>query len=111
MTREEENDVHVVNWVLPLLDSGDIHNVVDPRLQGDFGIASAWKAAETAMTCVQSVSIQRPSMDQVLADLKECLILELAHEKAKGGVGQGSISRRSFSNIYVDSEFSGPSAR
>ncbi|KAJ8421345.1 hypothetical protein Cgig2_010434 [Carnegiea gigantea] len=111
VTREEENDVHIVNWVLPLLEAGDIHNAVDPMLQGDFGVTSAWKALEMAMTCVRSVSIQRPSMDQVLADLKECLLLELARENSKEGVGQGSISHRSFRNIYVDSEFSGPSAR
>ncbi|XP_034696053.1 probable LRR receptor-like serine/threonine-protein kinase At1g05700 isoform X2 [Vitis riparia] len=66
-------NIHIVQWISPMLKRGDIQNIVDPRLQGDFNTNSAWKALETALACVPSTAIQRPDMSHVLADLKDCL--------------------------------------
>ncbi|RVX16910.1 putative leucine-rich repeat receptor-like serine/threonine-protein kinase [Vitis vinifera] len=60
------------SMISPMLKRGDIQNIVDPRLQGDFNTNSAWKALETALACVPSTAIQRPDMSHVLADLKDC---------------------------------------
>ncbi|KAK3197825.1 hypothetical protein Dsin_021240 [Dipteronia sinensis] len=56
---------------------GDIRNVVDPRLQGDFSMNSVWKAIEVAMACVSQTSAKRPTMKQVVFDLNESLAIEM----------------------------------
>ncbi|RVW51906.1 putative leucine-rich repeat receptor-like protein kinase [Vitis vinifera] len=49
-------NIHIVQWISPMIERGDIQNVVDPRLQGDFNTNSAWKALETALACVPSTA-------------------------------------------------------
>ncbi|XP_030972959.1 LRR receptor-like serine/threonine-protein kinase IOS1 [Quercus lobata] len=75
--RSDEN-IHISQWVRIMLDKGDIQNIVDPRMYGDFNVNSAWKAIEIAMACVSSTSTERPSMSEVVMKLKECLKSELA---------------------------------
>lgn len=72
---------HIVQWVGPLLERGEILSIVDPRLQGNFKVNSVWKALEVAMACTRTTSIQRASMSHVLTELKECLEVEVGHDK------------------------------
>ena len=72
---------HISQWVRIMLDKGDIQNIVDPRLHGDFNANSAWKAIEIAMVCVSSTSTKRPPMSEVVVKLKECLTSELAERE------------------------------
>ena len=62
---------HLINWVPPLIDRGEIRGIVDPRLNGDFDINSARKAVETAMACVRCSSVERPTMSDITYELKE----------------------------------------
>lgn len=80
-TRER---IHVSKWVGLLLPKGDIYSIVDPRLERRFNVSSVWKAVELAMACVSKNPINRPSMSQVLVELKECLATELARTKQSG---------------------------
>jgi hypothetical protein len=64
-----------------MLAKGDIKSIVDTRLRGNFNINSAWKAVEIAMACVSTTSAKRPTMNQVVVELKESLASELAHLK------------------------------
>ena len=73
-----QDRTHVSQWVGFMLSNGDVRSVVDPRLEGDFEINSAWKAVELAMVCVSSTSTRRPYMNQVVTELKDCLETELA---------------------------------
>ncbi|GLT72543.1 hypothetical protein SLA2020_444680 [Shorea laevis] len=82
---------HIRQWVSIMIAKGDIKNIVDPRLRGNFNINSAWKAVETAMACVSPTSVERPTMSQVVAELKECLATELAHTK-EGHEGESTDS-------------------
>ncbi|XP_015866824.3 LRR receptor-like serine/threonine-protein kinase IOS1 [Ziziphus jujuba] len=70
--------IHICDWITAILGNGDIRSIVDPRLQGNFDISSAWKAVELAMNCVSPTSIQRPTMSQVVIELKDCLDKGLA---------------------------------
>ncbi|KAF5931984.1 hypothetical protein HYC85_028155 [Camellia sinensis] len=56
---KNDENIHVVNWVKPMLERGEISNIIDPRLQGEFDINSAWKALETAMACIPTSFNQR----------------------------------------------------
>ncbi|CAL8131715.1 unnamed protein product [Prunus armeniaca] len=70
--------IHISQWVGFMLANGDINSIVDPRLEGNFNTNSVWKAVEIAMACVSVNAIKRPSMSQVVVDLKECLATECA---------------------------------
>ncbi|PNX86887.1 receptor-like protein kinase [Trifolium pratense] len=76
IVREGGETIHILEWAIPIIEGGDIQNVVDPRLEGEFNINSAWKIVEIAMLCTSPNADERPDMSQILADLKECLSLE-----------------------------------
>ena len=70
---KSNKNIHISQWVTSVLVNGDIKNIVDPRLQGNFDINSAWKAVELAVNCVSPKSTNRPNMGQVVNELKQCL--------------------------------------
>ena len=79
---------HIRDWVSFMLAAeSDIKKIVDPRLLGNYNINSVMKAIDIAMYCVSLTPSKRPTMDQVMAELKECLAIELAQRK-EGCEGQ-----------------------
>ncbi|KAK9281801.1 hypothetical protein L1049_004707 [Liquidambar formosana] len=105
-------NTHIVEWVSPILSSGDIRSIVDPRLQGNFDTNSVWKAMETAMACVSPTSIQRPTMNHVLIELKECTEIEMAWDQTGRMEGKVMKSFDSFETNPVGLETKmGPKAR
>ena len=86
--------IYIVVWVSHMIERGDIQSIVDPRLQGDFHTNSAWKALEIALACVALTGMQRPDMSHVLADLKECLEIEMASRRTQSvshSIGSGNF--------------------
>ena len=75
--RGEDSNVHILQWVTPMIENGDIQSIVDKRLEGEFNTNSAWKVVEIAMSCVPTTSIQRPDMGQVLTELHECVAMDM----------------------------------
>ncbi|KAJ0006693.1 hypothetical protein Pint_28794 [Pistacia integerrima] len=73
--------IHISKRVGSMIAKADIRNIIDRRLQGDFDINSVWRAVEIAMVCVSSPSSGRPTMNQVEAELNECLKIEIARKK------------------------------
>ncbi|XP_050285789.1 LRR receptor-like serine/threonine-protein kinase IOS1 [Quercus robur] len=73
--------IHISQWVSSMLAKGDIKNIVDPKLDGNYNVNSVWKAVEIAMLCLSPTSSKRPTMDQVVAELKESVETELAQRK------------------------------
>ncbi|XVF74479.1 hypothetical protein PTKIN_Ptkin13bG0113600 [Pterospermum kingtungense] len=76
--RSTEYSIHLLSWVSPIVQEGDIGKIFDPRLQNEFNVNSARKAVDIAMSCVLQTSIQRPDVSHVFSELKECLALEMA---------------------------------
>lgn len=72
-----EELMHILQWVRRELEKGDISRIVDPRMEGKFGVASMERALKVGMSCSASSSIHRPKMDFVVAELKHCLEMEL----------------------------------
>ena len=70
-------NIHILQWVIPIVRGGDIRNIVDTRLQGEFSISSAWRVVEIAMSCISQTTAERPGISQISAELKECLSLEM----------------------------------
>ncbi|KAL6335739.1 hypothetical protein AAG906_039502 [Vitis piasezkii] len=95
-------NIHIVGWVSPMIERGDIRSIVDPRLQGAFNADSAWKALEIALACVALTGMQRPDMSHVLEDLKECLEMEVASRRIQS-VGSHIIGSGNSWTIFLDS--------
>ena len=86
---------HIVQWARQRIARGEITDVVDAGLKGEYNTNSVWKVTETAMKCTMPTASQRPTMTQVVIQLKESLQLELGRERA------GNIYERA-QNIYVE---------
>lgn len=82
-TREKS---HIGEWVGFRLTNGDIKNIVDPSLIGDYDSSSLWKALELAMSCISPSSTGRPNMSQVASELKECLLSEKSRKEGRHDV-------------------------
>jgi serine/threonine protein kinase len=68
--------IHVGEWVNQSLNHGTIESIVDAKMGEDYDINSVWKVADLALHCKQEVPQERPTMAEVVAQLKECLELE-----------------------------------
>ncbi|KFK35817.1 hypothetical protein AALP_AA4G041400 [Arabis alpina] len=83
---------HIGEWVGVMLTKGDIKNIMDPTLNGDYDSGSVWKAVELAMGCLNPSSAKRPTMSQVVIELNECL----ASENSRGGASRDMDSKSSI---------------
>ncbi|KAK0595963.1 hypothetical protein LWI29_011494 [Acer saccharum] len=81
LKRGPEEDRYILQWATPVIERGDIQNIVDPKLQDEFNTNAAWKIVEIAMSCVRPTAVQRPDISHVLAELKECLAIELTSRR------------------------------
>ncbi|KAJ9692169.1 hypothetical protein PVL29_011308 [Vitis rotundifolia] len=77
----KENLCNITNWVRPIIAKGDIRMIVDPRLKGEFETNSARRTIETAMSCVSFSSTERPTMSDIVVELRECLKIAMANER------------------------------
>nr|XP_025877734.1 putative leucine-rich repeat receptor-like protein kinase At2g19210 [Oryza sativa Japonica Group] len=66
--------VHLPNWVRQKIARGSIHDAVDSRLMHQYDATSVQSVIDLAMNCVGNVSIDRPSMTEIVIKLKECLL-------------------------------------
>ncbi|XP_024006054.1 probable LRR receptor-like serine/threonine-protein kinase At1g51820 isoform X4 [Eutrema salsugineum] len=82
---------YIAEWVGLMVTKGDIRNITDPSLKGDYHSDSAWKFVELAMTCVNASSTSRPTMSQVVIELIECLTFE----NSRGGTSRDMDSNGS----------------
>ncbi|RWR78181.1 putative LRR receptor-like serine/threonine-protein kinase [Cinnamomum micranthum f. kanehirae] len=64
---------NLVDWARPIIATRDIQAVLDPRLEGDYDANSLSKVAEIALACTSPRSIERPTMTNIIAELKGCL--------------------------------------
>ncbi|EEE69542.1 hypothetical protein OsJ_29021 [Oryza sativa Japonica Group] len=71
---------HIVQRVKQKIVTGNISSIADARLDA-YNVSSMWKVVDTAMMCTADVAAQRPVMATVVAQLKEGLALEEAHEE------------------------------
>ncbi|KAE8646528.1 hypothetical protein Csa_015600 [Cucumis sativus] len=72
------NNIHLLDWVAPIMKKGKIEDVVDVRIKGEFNHNSARRMAEIGMSCTKPNGNQRPDISVVLEELKECLAVEMS---------------------------------
>ncbi|KAI4305452.1 hypothetical protein L6164_028817 [Bauhinia variegata] len=99
---ERNNEmIHISQWVNSMVTNGDIKQIVYSRLQGGFNSNSAWKAVEIAMACVSPNSKRRPTMTEVVIELKECLATALPLT-SQSGVSATGLQEEVIMNLSVD---------
>ncbi|KAG0561392.1 hypothetical protein KC19_9G061400 [Ceratodon purpureus] len=70
----------LIEWTRPLLAEDDIKAVVDPSLGDKYNEDCMWKVAELGMMCVEPRPFNRPTMAEVVQELREAITLEgIAH--------------------------------
>ncbi|XP_010535199.1 PREDICTED: receptor-like protein kinase At3g21340 [Tarenaya hassleriana] len=103
-TREKP---HIAEWVGLMLTRGDINNIMDAKLYGDYDKNSVWKVVEVAMSCVNPSSSRRPNMSQVVIELNQCL----ASENSRVGTSRDMDSKGSIEENMTYATELGPKAR
>jgi serine/threonine protein kinase len=92
------DSIHIALWVRQKLSMGNIESIVDPRMGGEYDVNSVWKVAELALQCKERPSRERPTMTQVVMELKETLGLDALH-----GMGYYSSEPSSTVNLSATS--------
>ncbi|KAF8011611.1 hypothetical protein BT93_J2023 [Corymbia citriodora subsp. variegata] len=100
--RSSEDSMHLLHWVTPLVERGDIQSIVDPRLNDQFNIGSARKAVDIAMSCVPTKVVQRADVNRVLSELKECLTVEISSGRSQR-MGNSERSEFEITTTELDS--------
>nr|VDD36520.1 unnamed protein product [Brassica oleracea] len=71
MKRKGSDDhVSLINWALTLQQTGDIMEIVDPTLEGDFNIKEAVRMIKVAFVCTNSSPSLRPTMSEAVKMLE-----------------------------------------
>ncbi|KAJ9158594.1 hypothetical protein P3X46_024159 [Hevea brasiliensis] len=65
--RNESGGQSLIQWALPLLENGQISEVLDPRLEDNADIRVAYHMVKAALLCLRSDADHRISMSEVLA--------------------------------------------
>nr|XP_011469902.1 PREDICTED: probable LRR receptor-like serine/threonine-protein kinase At4g29180 [Fragaria vesca subsp. vesca] len=103
ITDVEPEPVHICQWVRPMFERRDIESILDSCIQaGTYNVSSAWKAVEIAMECVSSRATERPDINVVYKELKECLEIEVPPEIVKVPEIDESDDCSTSSSVSVD---------
>lgn len=91
ITKTEER-VHIIQWVGSMLLERELKDIVDPRLRGEFDIHLVKKVLDIAMVCVAPTSINRPTMNHVVMELKQCLENKITKQPSESNHTQESLT-------------------
>ncbi|RWW74051.1 hypothetical protein BHE74_00018013 [Ensete ventricosum] len=93
-------NIHIMQWIAPSLSTGNIDDIVDENLQGKYDPTSAWKILELALRCTADKGSQRPTMFEVVMQLKSCLEPEIDSYKSENIYSEGfNVSQETASDI------------
>ncbi|CAA6672835.1 unnamed protein product [Spirodela intermedia] len=67
---------HITQYVQSRLERGDVADIADQRMCGDYDVNSIWKVIEIALSCTSPNSGDRPTISTVVVQLKDCLVVE-----------------------------------
>ncbi|GLJ45715.1 hypothetical protein SUGI_0962080 [Cryptomeria japonica] len=64
---------HIATWARKYLMKGDIESIADPFMGKKYNVEDLRKLIELAMTCCSDCSAQRPTMSEVVLELKKLM--------------------------------------
>ncbi|CAD5174099.1 unnamed protein product [Musa acuminata subsp. malaccensis] len=95
-------NTHIVQWITPHLSRGSIDDIVDESLRGEYDPTCAWKILDLAIRCTANKGSQRPTMFEVVMQLRSCLELVIASDKCENEnvySGDFNVDQESASDI------------
>nr|XP_051220267.1 putative leucine-rich repeat receptor-like protein kinase At2g19210 [Lolium perenne] len=95
--------INIIQWVRQRLAQGNIEAVVDARMRGHYDVNTVWKVADIALKCTAQSSAQRPSMTDVVTQLRECIDLENEHSRDESNNGFYTSRSGNDRNMSYDS--------
>ncbi|XP_006657852.2 nodulation receptor kinase-like [Oryza brachyantha] len=66
----------LVEWAKPYIREYRIEEIVDPGIKGQYCSEAMWRVLEVASVCTEPFSTFRPSMEDVVRELEDALIIE-----------------------------------
>ncbi|KAL9688214.1 hypothetical protein QQ045_032633 [Rhodiola kirilowii] len=102
--------VSLLDWVLPQYNNGDIPSIVDERLHGNFSIDGSRNLLMIAISCLNTSASERPGINEVLAELKQCLAKE-NNQRQTIPISKPKYNSVGSSLMSYEVEMSQPSAR
>eukprot|EP00253_Pinus_taeda_P031601 PITA_31601 len=110
-TNLPEEEINIVRWVTPHLqetdeNGGKIIDVIDKRLCGGYDMKSVSNVAKIAMRCLQALPSRRPTVSEVVAELKEAIKVEEDKEcisiAEENGIQNGDVSNKREGMEWTD---------
>ncbi|THU46467.1 hypothetical protein C4D60_Mb09t05260 [Musa balbisiana] len=77
---------HIIQRVRRGLATGNVEDIVDARLQGEYDVNSVWKCVDVALKCTSQRSQQRPTMTDVVMQLKESMELQTPRHRIENPI-------------------------
>ncbi|RLN09888.1 nodulation receptor kinase-like [Panicum miliaceum] len=74
--KRPRNEWSLVEWAKPYIREYKIEEMVDPGIKGQYCSEAMWRVLEVASVCTEPFSTFRPSMEDVLRELEDALIIE-----------------------------------
>ncbi|RRT39015.1 hypothetical protein BHM03_00019229 [Ensete ventricosum] len=103
---------HIVQWVRERLSkAADISEVVDSRLEGQYDTNSIVKVIDIAMSCINTDGSKRPTMSEVVTQLKESLQVEASRERGNSNYRSPNDDSVEMRRLDMANTISGPMAR
>jgi serine/threonine protein kinase len=103
--------IHIALWVRQKLSMGNIESIVDPRMGGEYDVNYVWKVTELALQCKERPSRERPTMTDVVVELKECMELDVLHAMGYYSSAPSSTSNLSAASVDLQSDAQGSDPR
>eukprot|EP00253_Pinus_taeda_P019336 PITA_19336 len=66
---------HIVSWGRSMIGEGNIEGILDKRAVREVNMSAMWKVAELALLCTENQPNERPTMNEVVSELKESIRL------------------------------------
>ncbi|KAF3488809.1 hypothetical protein F2Q69_00053825, partial [Brassica cretica] len=67
---ESSDHIWLINWALTLQQTGDIMDIIDPVLEGEFNRKEAEMMIKVALVCTNSSPLSRPTMSEAVQMLE-----------------------------------------
>ncbi|CAM6080177.1 unnamed protein product [Sphagnum tenellum] len=75
-TSDDRMEWNIGGWVKPHIEAGAINNIIDKAMEDNYMLESIWKVAEIAVMSIAPFGINRPTMRQVVSDLREAIEIQ-----------------------------------
>eukprot|EP01018_Ginkgo_biloba_P026627 Gb_41623 [translate_table: standard] len=105
ITQSSGDKMHIVSWVQQMLSNGNIEGVVKQTLVDNHTRDAVLKVTDVAMACTEPHSIRRPTISEVVEELREAIRLQIAAEEYPSNVNRNRDAQllRSPSSLNASS--------